>query len=235
MAITRLSGGNTPANGADPRTFPAIWNETADDLEAGDYSQVPTGGSAGEVLVKQSATDFDLGYALRAASWKPISAYSYGHATNVNLTMSLERLYFQPIILPQPVSLSQITAQVATGGSAGAVVRLGIYLPGSSGEPDALLVDAGTIDGTLVAVQSVSISETVSGLIYLAAVLQVAAGATVIGIRRTEIPGYSVSLAADNLTDRRVFFQSTVAGALPANASALSTTTTGVAMRVTIA
>jgi hypothetical protein len=66
VAVTRLSGGNTPADGADPRTFPAIWNGTADDLEAGEYSKVPSGGSAGEVLVKQSGTDFDLG--LRGAS-----------------------------------------------------------------------------------------------------------------------------------------------------------------------
>lgn len=34
MAVTRLSGGITPANGSDPRTFPAIWNATADDIEA---------------------------------------------------------------------------------------------------------------------------------------------------------------------------------------------------------
>jgi hypothetical protein len=33
MAVTRLSGGITPANGSDPRTFPAIWNATADDIE----------------------------------------------------------------------------------------------------------------------------------------------------------------------------------------------------------
>jgi hypothetical protein len=33
MAVTRLSGGLTPANGSDPRTFPAIWNATADDIE----------------------------------------------------------------------------------------------------------------------------------------------------------------------------------------------------------
>lgn len=32
--VTRLSGGLTPANGADPRTFPAIWNATAVDIEA---------------------------------------------------------------------------------------------------------------------------------------------------------------------------------------------------------
>ena len=33
MAVTRLSGGLTPANGSDPRTFPAIWNATAEDIE----------------------------------------------------------------------------------------------------------------------------------------------------------------------------------------------------------
>ncbi len=32
--ITRLTGGNTPANGGDPRTFPAIWNATATSLES---------------------------------------------------------------------------------------------------------------------------------------------------------------------------------------------------------
>lgn len=34
MAIIRLTGGDTPANGGDPRTFPAIWNAAADDIEA---------------------------------------------------------------------------------------------------------------------------------------------------------------------------------------------------------
>lgn len=34
MAITRLSGGSTPADGSDPRTFPAIWNPTADVIDA---------------------------------------------------------------------------------------------------------------------------------------------------------------------------------------------------------
>lgn len=34
LNITRLSGGNTPADGSDPRTFPAIWNATSTALEA---------------------------------------------------------------------------------------------------------------------------------------------------------------------------------------------------------
>lgn len=33
MAITRLEGGLTPADGSDPRTFPTIWNATSDLVE----------------------------------------------------------------------------------------------------------------------------------------------------------------------------------------------------------
>jgi hypothetical protein len=32
--VTRLIGGLTPGDGADPRTFPAIWNATADVIES---------------------------------------------------------------------------------------------------------------------------------------------------------------------------------------------------------
>lgn len=34
MSITRLSGGLTPADGSDPRTFPTIFNNAADTIEA---------------------------------------------------------------------------------------------------------------------------------------------------------------------------------------------------------
>lgn len=44
ISITRLSGGNTPADGSDPRTFPAIWNASATALEgvASDLDDVET-------------------------------------------------------------------------------------------------------------------------------------------------------------------------------------------------
>ena len=54
ITITRLSGGNTPADGSDPRTFPAIWNATATSLEGiaiNDISDVViTSQSSGDVL-----------------------------------------------------------------------------------------------------------------------------------------------------------------------------------------
>ena len=50
ISIDRLSGGNTPADGSDPRTFPAIWNATAAILE----ENVGTGGG-GSITVSDTA------------------------------------------------------------------------------------------------------------------------------------------------------------------------------------
>ena len=45
MTVTRLSGGLTPADGSDPRTFPAIWNATANviDAQADDIATLDAG------------------------------------------------------------------------------------------------------------------------------------------------------------------------------------------------
>lgn len=98
MSITRLTGGLTPGDGADPRTFPAIFNALADDIDSLSigtavatqgqvlaYSTavpgyvpsdagVPAGGSAGQFLAKDSSTDFD-------AVWVDgFRVFSYGTA-----------------------------------------------------------------------------------------------------------------------------------------------------------
>jgi hypothetical protein len=43
MSITRLSGGLTPADGADPRTFPTIFNEAADVIDANELGVAANG------------------------------------------------------------------------------------------------------------------------------------------------------------------------------------------------
>ena len=65
MSITRLSGGNTPADGSDPRTFPAIWNATAQTLE--DNVGGGTGNVASDCIQPNFNTisenyTFDTGY-----------------------------------------------------------------------------------------------------------------------------------------------------------------------------
>jgi hypothetical protein len=79
MAVTRLSGGLTPANGSDPRTFPAIWNATADDIE-----QAETDIAAAELdivdLQNDKAniinTDGDPGKTIYVGSVDPDVAYT---------------------------------------------------------------------------------------------------------------------------------------------------------------
>jgi hypothetical protein len=57
--VTRLIGGLTPGDGADPRTFPAIFNDAADDIEAlQDLNPVQFGtavASGGQVLAFSTA------------------------------------------------------------------------------------------------------------------------------------------------------------------------------------
>lgn len=45
MAVSRLSGGLTPADGSDPRTFPSIWNDAADVIDANEASVASLGTS----------------------------------------------------------------------------------------------------------------------------------------------------------------------------------------------
>ena len=79
MAVTRLSGGLTPANGSDPRTFPAIWNATAEDIE-----QAETDIAAAELditdLQNEKAnvinTDGDNGITIYVGSIDPDVAYT---------------------------------------------------------------------------------------------------------------------------------------------------------------
>jgi hypothetical protein len=92
LAITRLSGGNTPASGSDPRTYPAIWNATATALEALELDDLTgviiTTPGAGQVLQYDGSdwvnvdpasvtnTDGDPGTAIYVGSVDPDGAYT---------------------------------------------------------------------------------------------------------------------------------------------------------------
>jgi hypothetical protein len=170
MAITRLSGGLTPANGADPRTFSAVWNGTADDLEAGEYSRVPQGGSAGEVLVKQSATDYDSDWELPQWSWALRSGSYYGPQYHSITTAALptQRVTAVPAFVPRPTAFDRLACRITSAGSAGSTVRFGIYSNGANG-PDALVHDLGTIDGSATGNPvELTIDVTLSGFFWIA-------------------------------------------------------------------
>jgi hypothetical protein len=75
-----------------------------------------------------------------------------------------------PFIIPNPVTLARIGAEVTTIGDAGSKLRLGIYAD-AGGNPGALIVDAGQIAGDSVSVQELTINVTLSPGVYWAAVV----------------------------------------------------------------
>jgi hypothetical protein len=216
VAVTRLSGGNTPADGADPRTFPAIWNGTADDLEAGEYSKVPSGGSAGEVLVKQSGTDFDLGYGVRAFPYALRSEQWHGAISNTTVTQA-EALFVQAFYVSLATSFSELRIEVTSAGEAGSKARLGVYGTDANGNPSALIVDAGTVLTDTTGIKSIVISQTLQGLVWLACGFEDASATrpTVRGTSGIQINPI-MQMRSNSLTVRDAFLsQSYTAGSLP--------------------
>lgn len=90
-------------------------------------------------------------------------------------TVLADRIYYQPFTLPGS-TINRIGVEVTTG-SAGAC-RLGLYsnIPGGYG-PDALIVDAGTVDTTSIAIVENTISQTgPTGIIWAAALFNATPG-----------------------------------------------------------
>jgi len=79
MAITRLSGGLTPANGSDPRTFPAIFNGAADDIEQAEADIAAAETDIGNLQTGKANiinTDEDPGITIYVGSVDPDDEYT---------------------------------------------------------------------------------------------------------------------------------------------------------------
>lgn len=83
--------------------------------------------------------------------WKHASGRYYGFhtsslSTGANLTNGQTRA--APYFFPEAVRLDRIGVEVTSAGESGSLVRLGIWAPNpSTGMPDALILDAGTVAG----------------------------------------------------------------------------------------
>jgi hypothetical protein len=96
--VTRLSGGLTPADGSDPRTFPAIWNSTATQIEAAQSSIVSQGTAITGLESSLSSLEIDdladvtitgvadgqvLAYSTAVSGWVNETASGGGGLSNV--------------------------------------------------------------------------------------------------------------------------------------------------------
>jgi hypothetical protein len=297
VAITRLSGGLTPGDGADPRTFPAIWNATADDIEAaeanittlqGDVStlegdvtnlenvkieldatltppvspnegdlwldssdgslyvwyvdvdggqwiqvraaapvpSLPTGGSAGQVLVKDSATDFDASWVYGMPNFlpdpvpdryfsQPITAFR----DDTGQARSLNQMIYAPTLVGKPITVDRIAINVSVA-EAGATPRLGIYARSSDNRPGDLILDCGTVDASTTGVKEITISATIPAGLFFVAVAHQGASST-LRLTNCNLDGNIIKAHHTNpvvvLTSYpNSYFESDVSGALPA-------------------
>lgn len=114
-------------------------------------------------------------------------------------------------------TFDRIRVEVTSAGSAGSVHRLGIYGSGADGAPDALVLDAGTVDTTTTGLKDITISQALPPGIYWIAVVQQGSPTTTATLRTV-----TESLLAPNsgaATAAAGWFQDAVTAALPANYS----------------
>lgn len=148
----------------------------------------------------------------------------YGNVTSTvqpaNGEMSLH-----PIDFPAGQKLDRIGAETTTGGGTGSVTRFGIYRADpATGLPGALVLDAGTVASTGVAIIEVTIALTIvrGGRHFLAAVTQGAPSPNPIYRGATTLTAIGQASAPAN-TVMSGYTQGSVTGALPDPSSGINT------------
>lgn len=176
--------------------------------------------------------------ALKQTAYK--SGWYLSHAGPTTTTVPTEaQINYMPLVIPASVTADRVVAEITGAGTAGAVVRLGIYAADTDGIPGDLILDAGTIDGTSATIQTITISQALSpGLVFLCGVVQGGAG-TRPTMRARNGAGYF--LAAHNDTNAVSFSipgylqTSGAAGALPASAAITGGTATIMSLGIRLA
>jgi hypothetical protein len=116
------------------------------------------------------------------------------------------------------INIDRIAANVATAGSAGAVIRLGIYRLNDNGSGFTLIVDAGTSDAATTGLKDIVISETLTpGAYFVGAASQGDALTAPVMRTKGSIDGVvQTNAAANHITTINGYRFFGVTGALPA-------------------
>lgn len=175
---------------------------------------VPSGGTSGYVLSKSSGSDYDLAWAQRATplitgriSSRWMLAGCPGQPTGTSGTITLDRLYAIPLYIGESQAFDRIGVNGL--GTASSKMRIGIYSDNNC-RPGTLLVDSGQLDTSISGAVDYTISQTISGLVWVAAVTQSVAastsrlGAAVANPFIGSTDHYSVSFAAIALSQNSI-------------------------------
>lgn len=120
---------------------------------------VAAGGSAGQVLVKSSATNYDTAWQDVVGSYAPGQWYGApipGYADTLMVSVHEGRTQGLLIAVHRATTVDRLRAQITAGGSAGALLRLAIYRANPGAGTTTLIVDGGVIDATAASIGEVS-------------------------------------------------------------------------------
>jgi hypothetical protein len=137
---------------------------------------VATGGTTGQVLVKNSGTNFDTGWTTpQGTAWFSVSGVwnpspYLGALGNTSLANS-DRVHYTPHFATKKQTITDVMGHVGVAG-VGATIRYGIYTADANFEPATLLAQA-TVDASTTGVKTTSIGPVdVEGLFFVAGVPQ---------------------------------------------------------------
>lgn len=121
-----------------------------------------------------------LDYTPQAKGYVAGQSYGPPAAGATTRVMAVGSLNVVPFMVRQTQAFDRITAEVTAAAGATGVIRLGIWNHNpATGLPGTLILDAGTIDGTSVSVQSKTIAQTLpQGAVWIGAAAQVAGNPT---------------------------------------------------------
>lgn len=152
--------------------------------------------------------------------------YTPWTASTSSAIPAADTLELLPFYVPAGAMLDRLGVDVTIAGTAGAVVRLGVYTDDGNGRPDALLLDAGTVAATAVGQPLIDLSAApfafpAAGLFWIGGAVQGGAG-TRPTVRRGVSMGVPVSgtTAAQTAGTPAGYTLGGVGGALPASAAA---------------
>jgi hypothetical protein len=124
---------------------------------------IPVGGTANQVLAKNTGTDYDTAWVANSAGSSDgffAPSYSSGYwydrrtgthqvasgSVNTTATPTVSQIYYVPVYLHKSVTVSAfaLCSGGAAGATSGAAVRIGSYKPdGTDGAPSTLITDYG--------------------------------------------------------------------------------------------
>ena len=161
---------------------------------------------------------------LKAGAVPMLAGRFYGAATT-GLTLSgaaADSFRGGRITVGRSCTLTSIAVEVGTAGSAGSVLRLGIYLLNPDTLATTLLVDAGTVDATTTGVKTLAISQWVeAGMMISPGAASQGAPSTqpIIRLNNGNDPFFGDSTAATVSGNNIAGVQLAASGALPATPS----------------